>query len=257
MVIRPSAQPPHPACGFLGDGRPQQRQGKRRSAVQACLAHLEATVVVDLLATPQPPHHLGRIAQCLLPLPLDWPRLAGDALVQGLAGTQRQPYPARRQLLESRRCLRHQCRVLAQHRAGHHAQGQRALHRQRAGPHPAVAGLPLRSRPWVEMVRAHHGLESRLFGAQRQAQQGGGRELLMRCVVADGHHGFRAGTGHDGNIPPAKTASWKRTLPASGIDAGLSQRATFQPGATARHRRCRVTKPAAYSMPATSPRMSR
>src|SRR5690606_6784463 len=61
-----------------------------------------------------------------------------------------------------------------------------------AQPGPGVAAVALRAAPGVEVVRAHRRAEPGLLGALDQAQQGVGRELFVRGVVADPGHGAQS-----------------------------------------------------------------
>src|SRR5690606_38929496 len=181
-----------PARGLRAEGGGEQRRRCVWQAVEPGAVHDYFAEVADLLAAPQRAHHLGRLAQARVAAVLGRPGLAGDALVERFAAADRQPEAVAVHHGEGRRRLRDHRRVVAAARGVDHAEWQRRGRHRRAQPGPGVAAVALRAAPGVEVVRAHRRAEPGLLGALDQAQQGVGRELFVRGVVADPGHGAQS-----------------------------------------------------------------
>ena len=139
----------------------------------------------------QPAHDLGALAQTGVAGRLVGPVLAGDVLVEELAAAERDPGEAAgKHLPEGADRLGQDRRVVAP-AAGHAdgAEGEpRSARQGGAEPGPGEAGLPLRLRPGMRVIRGKSAIEPGGFGLLDEAQQVRRRELFLRSMIREVCH---------------------------------------------------------------------
>jgi hypothetical protein len=148
------------------------------------------------LAGEQQPDDVDALPQPRLPHLLARPGVAGDVLVEVLAGPERRPEPAGVHRRERRHRLRRDRRVVALARRRHHAERQRRRLQRGAQPGERERRLSLPLAPREEVVGAHGRGETGVLGGPDGRQERGGVHLLVGGVEAD--------DGHTGCLPAVR-----------------------------------------------------
>ena len=177
-----------PARRLLAHRRADQVRRVRWKRPQTRPVDADEPVVVHGLAGEQRAHDVHALAQARVPLGLRRPPVAGDVLVRCLAGSERDPEPAREQLAERGGRLRDDRRVVALARSVDDAEGQIGGLKRRAQERPREPGLALALAPRREVVRRHGGAKAGGLSLANVPEQAAGRDLLVRAVEADDGH---------------------------------------------------------------------
>jgi hypothetical protein len=143
-----------------------------------------AAEVDALLAVEQPADDLHRLGEHLVADADRRPVLAGDVLVEVLAGAQPEGEAVAREDLQRGRLLGDDRRVIADRRTRHVGHEPDALGGVRRGPEdrPGVAGVALLGHPRLEVVRADRELKAGRLGGHHVATSWSGRDCSVIIV---------------------------------------------------------------------------
>ena len=185
QAVGPGADRPR---GLLADGGAEQGRWFLRQAPHAGPVHADETVVGHLLAAQQRADDIDALEQAGVSVGLGRPRVAGDVLVERLAGAEGRPEAPREQLAERRDRLGDDRRVVALPGGRDDAEGQGGRLHRGAEPRPGVAGFALALAPGRQVIGAHRRLEAGRLGRLHGGEQPGRRDLLVRGVEPDDRH---------------------------------------------------------------------
>src|SRR5215204_883764 len=174
--VRPASAPARGLCTY---GCADQARRLRGQRPEARSVDTYEALVVDDLAGEEGAHDVHALAQPCVPLRLRGPALTGDVLVGRLARAERHPQPARKQLAQRGRGLRHDGGVVALTWRVHHTEWQLCRLKRRTQERPGEAGFALTRAPGREVIRGHGGAKPGSLGFPHVRQQAARRNLLV------------------------------------------------------------------------------